>query len=152
MIATEAPARVLLFALDELRARYGALVPPGADPRHDTAPFRAFRGALLDALAAAAGKVADLTMWWEGGYNGYALAVALQPADSVPDPEAAATSACPPDASRLAGLRHDRYPLGRVGPGWSEVARDAAGAVFEAPFGAATGHFGAPGMRRIVAG
>jgi hypothetical protein len=142
-------AHILLFALDELRARYGALVPAGADPRHDTAPFRAFRGALLDTLAAAAQQEAVLTMWWEGGYNGYALAVALEPPDAVPDLEAAAAQSCPPDAARIAAPRHDRYPLGRLGPGWSEVAHDAAGASVEAPFGAATGHFGAPGMRRI---
>ncbi len=149
MTVSEPPAHVLLFALDDLRARYGALVPPGADPRHDTAPFRAFRGALLEALAAAARGEAELSMWWEGGYNGYALAVALGPADAVPDPEAAAARACPADASRLAPPRRDRYPLGRVGPGRYEVARDPAGAAVEAPFGAATGHFGAPGMRRI---
>jgi hypothetical protein len=145
-----APAHVLLFALDELRARYGALAPPGADPRHDTAPFRAFRGALLEALAAAAEQQAELTMWWEGGYNGYALAIAVEPPGAVPDLEDAAASACPPDASRLAPPRRDRYALGRVGPGRSEVARDAAGAVVEAPFGAPAGHFGAPGMRRIA--
>jgi hypothetical protein len=146
---SEPPARVLLFALDELRERYGRLVPAGADPRHDTMPFRAFRGALLDALAAAAQGEADLTMWWEGGYNGYALAVALQPPGALQDPEGAAARACPPDACRLAPPRQDSRPLGRIGPGWSEVARDASGAVVEAPFGAPTGHFGAPGMRRI---
>ncbi len=147
---SEPVAHVLLFALDELRARYGALVPAGADPRHDTSPFRAFRAALLEALAAAAREEADVTMWWEGGYNGYALAVAVQPAASVRDPEDAASRACPPDAARLAPPRRDRYPLARVGPGWSEVARDDSGAVAEAPFGTATGHFGAPGMRRIA--
>ncbi len=146
---SEPAAHVLLFALDELRARYGALVPAGADPRHDTSPFRAFRGVLLEALAAAAEEEAELTMWWEGGYNGYCLAVSLQPPGAVRDPEVAAARACALDASRLAPPRHDRYPLGHVGPGRSEVARDATGAVVEAPFGAATGHFGAPGMRRI---
>ena len=144
-----APAQILLFALDELRARYGALAPPDADPRHDTTPFRAFRGALLDALAAAAQAATEVTMWWEGGYNGYALAVALAPPGAVPDAERAAASACEVDASRVAPPRRDRYPIGRVGPGWSEVARDAAGAAVEAPFGAPTGHFGAPGMRRV---
>jgi hypothetical protein len=142
-------AHILLFSLDELRARYGALVPPGADPRHDTAPFRAFRAALLEALSAAALEEAALSMWWEGGYNGYALALALEPPDAAPDFEDAAARACPADASRIARPRRDRYPVARVGRGWSEVVRDAAGASIEAPFGAATGHFGAPGMRRV---
>src|SRR6266542_2871615 len=122
------PAHILLFALDDLRARYAALVPEGADPRHDTAPFRAFRAALLDALAASAHGDAELTMWWEGGYNGYSLAVAVEPAD-----------ACPVDDARLAPARRDRYPLARIGPGRSEVARDESGAAVEAPFGAPTG-------------
>ncbi|OFX20416.1 MAG: hypothetical protein A2V77_02720 [Anaeromyxobacter sp. RBG_16_69_14] len=143
------PAHIVLFALDDLRARYGALVPAGADPRHDTTPFRAFRDALLDALAAAARGQAELTMWWEGGYNGYALAVALEPTDAVPGFEDAAARACPIDGARLAPPRSDAYPLGRVAPGWSEVTGDTDGAEVEAPFGAATGHFGAPGMRRI---
>jgi hypothetical protein len=142
------PAHIVLFALDDLRARYGALVPSGSDPRHDTAPFRAFRATLLDALALAARRDADIGMWWEGGYNGYALAVALEPADAVPDLEEAAARACPIDGARLATPRRDTYPLGRVGAGWSEVSRDADGTAVEAPFGAATGHFGAPGMRR----
>ncbi len=143
------PAHIVLFALDDLRARYGALVPDGADPRHDTTPFRAFRAALLDALAARARGQAELAMWWEGGYNGYALAVALEPTDAVPDFEDAAARDCPIDGARLAPPRRDAYPLGRVGPGWSEVTGDADGTAVEAPFGAATGHFGAPGMRRI---
>jgi hypothetical protein len=143
------PAQVLLFPLDELRARFGALVPAGADPRHDTTPFRAFRSALLEALSSAAEREAELTMWWEGGYNGYALAVALEPPGAVPDAEGASARVCPPDASRLAPPRRDRYPLGRIGPGWSEITLDAGGAAVEAPFGAPTGHFGAPGMRRV---
>ena len=142
-------ALVLLFALDELRARYGAHVPEGADPRHDTAPFRAFRAALLDALAAAAREPADASMWWEGGYDGYALAVALEPEGAVPGAEEAAGRACAVDAARLAPPRRDRYPLARVAPGRAELARDAGGAAVEAPFGAPTGHFGAPGMRRM---
>ncbi len=144
------PAHILLFALDDLRARYAALVPEGADPRHDTAPFRAFRAALLDALAASAHGDAELTMWWEGGYNGYSLAVAVEPADAVPALEEAAARACPVDDARLAPARRDRYPLARIGPGRSEVARDESGAAVEAPFGAPTGHFGAPGMRRLA--
>ena len=57
--------------------------------------------------------------------------------------------ACPPDDDRVAPPRADRYPLAHVEPGRAVVARDADGATCEAPFGAATGHFGAPGMRRI---
>lgn len=144
------PAHIVLFALDDLRARYGALVPDGADPRHDTTPFRAFRATLLAALAEAARADAELAMWWEGGYNGYALAVAVEPPSAVPGLEDAAARACPIDGARLAPPRRDAYPLGRFGPGWSEVARDAEGAEVEAPFGAATGHFGAPGMRRRI--
>lgn len=143
-------AEILLFSLDELRARYGALVPAGADPRDDTAPFRAFREALLEALAAAARRETRASMWWEGSYNGYALAVAIEPPGAIPDAEEAAAPACPPDTSRVARPRRDRYPLARLGPGWSEVDRDAAGAAVEAPFGAPTGHFGAPGMRRMT--
>jgi hypothetical protein len=143
-------AHIVLFALDDLRARYAALVPEGADPRHDTSPFRAFRAALLAALADAARADAELSMWWEGGYNGYALAVAVDPPEAVADLEDVAARACPVDAARLAPARRDRYPLARVGPGRFEVARDEAGAAVEAPFGAPTGHFGAPGMRRFA--
>jgi hypothetical protein len=143
-------AAIVLFALDELRARYGALVPRGADPRHDTTPFRAFRAALLDALAADARSEAALTVWWEGGFDGYALAVAVEPADAIPEIERVAARACPVDATRLAPPRHDRYPLARVAAGSWEVARDVDGASVEAPFGSPTGHFGAPGMRRMA--
>ena len=142
-------AHILLFALDDLRSRYGALVPDGADPRHDTAPFRAFREALLGAVAAGAKGEADLSMWWEGGYNGYALAVAVEPGEATPDVEGVAESACPVDGARLAVPRRDRHPLGRVVPGQFEITHDPDGATYEAPFGAATGHFGAPGMRRV---
>ncbi|HUL58499.1 MAG TPA: hypothetical protein VLU43_04455 [Anaeromyxobacteraceae bacterium] len=140
-------ARILLFALEELRRRHGRLVPGGADARTDTAPFRAFRAALLDAAARAAAGPSDLSMWWEGTYNGYALAVAVSPADALPGLEADA--ACPVEAERLAEPRAGGYPLAHVEPGRAEVARDADGATYEAPFGAATGHFGAPGVRRI---
>lgn len=140
-------ARILLFALDDLRARYGALVPPGADPRADTAPFRVFRAALLELAAQAATGPCTLSTWWEGTYNGYALAVAAEPAEALlaldPHP------ACPLDGERVAPPRGDRYPLAHVRPGHAEVARDRDGATCEAPFGEATGHFGAPGMRRI---
>lgn len=141
------PARILLFALEELRARYGAAATPGLDPRHDTAPFRAFRAALLDACARAASGPAELSMWWEGTYNGYALAVAVEPPGALAALEPDAV--CPVDAERLAPPRADRYPLARVSPGRAEVAREPDGATHEAPFGAATGHFGAPGLRRI---
>jgi hypothetical protein len=142
-------AHILLFALDDLRSRYGELVPEGADPRHDTSPFRAFREALLGAVAKEARAEAELSMWWEGGYNGYALAVAVEPGEAAPDVESAAELVCPVDGARLATPRRDRHPLGRVMPGRFEIARDAEGATYEAPFGAPTGHFGAPGMRRI---
>jgi hypothetical protein len=140
-------ARVLLFSLDDLRARHGALVPAGADPRSDTAPFRAFRAALLDLAASAAAGPCALSMWWEGTYNGYALAVAAEPAAALAalDP----SPACPLDGERIAAPRPDAYPLARVEPGRAEVARGPDGEAFEAPFGAPTGHFGAPGMRRI---
>jgi hypothetical protein len=141
-------ARIVLFALDELRARYGGLTPAGADPRHDTAAFRAFRAALLDAVAAAALADAELSMWWEGGFEGYALAVAAEPAEAVPTLEDAAAGACPVEAARVGAPRRDRRPLARVAAGRWELARDRDGAVVEAPFGAPTGHFGAPGMKR----
>jgi len=155
------PARILLFALDDLRERYpagpgggvaldgqaagGAAAHP--DPRHDTSPFRAFRERLLAAAAAAATGPATLAMWWEGTYNGYCLAVACAPAEALAalDPSAA----CPLEDDRVAPPPRDGYPLARVEPGRAEVARDADGAAYEAPFGAATGHFGAPGVRRI---
>jgi hypothetical protein len=152
-------ARIILFALDDLRARYGGCVPADADPRHDTSPFRAFRAELLALAARVASGPAELSFWWDGTYNGYALAVAIVPADALaglsaevlrlmatgvgPEP------ACPIDDERVATARADRYPLAFVEPGTTEVARDADGAAWEAPFGAATGHFGAPGVRRV---
>jgi hypothetical protein len=140
-------ARILLFALDELRRRHGGAASPGVDPRHDTAPFRAFRAALLREAARAATGPADLSMWWEGSFDAYSLAVCCEPGDALAtlDPEAA----CPVDAERVAPPRADGYPLARVEPGRAVVARDPDGATWEAPFGAATGHFGAPGMRRM---
>lgn len=140
-------ARILRFALEDLRRAHGARVPPGADPRTDTAPFRAFRERLLDAAARAAVAPADLAMWWEGTYNGYALAVAVTPPDALPSLDAGA--AAPVEDDRIAEPRPGGYPLAHVEPGRSQVARDAGGATWEAPFGAATGHFGAPGMRRV---
>ncbi len=140
-------ARILLFALDELRRRYGPRTPPGADPRTDTAAFRAFREELLGAAARLAREPAELSMWWEGTYNGYFLAVAVSPPDAVPG--LAAAAGCPVDEDRDAARRRDGYPLARVAPGRSEVVRDG-GAACEAPFGAPSGHFGAPGMRRVT--
>jgi hypothetical protein len=140
-------AAIFLFALDELRRRYGHLVPEGADPRLDTGPFRAFRARLLDAAARSAKGRAEVSMWWEGTYNGYCLAVACAPPEALPRLDAGA--ACPVEAERVASPGPDRYPLATVFPGRSEVARDAEGATFEAPFGSPSGHFGAPGMRRI---
>ncbi|MGC4000189.1 MAG: hypothetical protein QM767_23230 [Anaeromyxobacter sp.] len=145
-----APARTLLFSLDELRHRFGAAATPELDPRHDGAPFRAFRAALLQACAAAAAAPAELSMWWEGTYNGYFLAVAVEPPDALPGLDLSAV--CPSDEERVAPARRDRYPLARVEPGRASIAADAEGAAWEAPFGAATGHFGAPGMRRGQAG
>jgi hypothetical protein len=140
------PARTFLFALEELRRRYAGLTPAGADPRHDATAFRAFRAALLATAAPAARAPAALSMWWEGTYNGYALAVGVEPPEALlgwdPSP------ACPWDDERVAPARGDRYPLARLAPGVAEVARDGEGAAWEAPFGASTGHFGAPGMRR----
>jgi hypothetical protein len=140
-------ARILRFALEDLRARYAGAASSDLDPRTDPAPFRAFRTALLELAARAATAPAELAMWWDGTYNGYFLAVAIVPPEALagldPGP------ACPPDDDRVAVPRADRYPLAHVEPGRAIVARDAAGASFEAPFGAATGHFGAPGMRRV---
>jgi hypothetical protein len=143
----EPAARILLFGLDDLRGRFGGDATPGADPRTDTAPFRAFRAALLALAARAATGPAELAMWWEGTYNGYRLAVAAVPPGALAglDP----SSACPLDEERVAPARADRYPLARVEPGRAEVTRDEAGEAWEAPFGVAAGHFGAPGMRRL---
>jgi hypothetical protein len=140
------PAHVFLFSLEELRDRFGAATPAGADPRHDTAAFRAFRAVLLEAFARAARAPLSLSMWWEGTYNGYALAVAAEPAEALGPLELSAV--CPADAERLGAPRGERWPLGRAWPGGAEAARGEGGG-WEAPFGAAAGHFGAPGMRRI---
>ncbi len=141
------PARILLFALDELRERYAPLARPGADPRTDTSAFRTFRTAFLALAARQAGGPCDLSMWWEGTYNGYALAVSIEP----PEPLLALDPrpACPLDAERVAPPRADRYPLAHVEPGCADVAQDPEGGIWEAPFGVAAGHFGAPGMRNI---
>jgi hypothetical protein len=140
-------ARILLFALDELRRRHAGAATPGVDPRHDVGPFRAFRGALLAEAARAATAPAVLRMWWEGSFDAYSLAVSCEPADALAalDP----SPACPLEEERVAPPRADGYPLARVAPGRAEVARDPDGSTCEAPFGAPTGHFGAPGVRRI---
>jgi hypothetical protein len=140
-------ARVLRFDLDELRRAYGRLVPAGVDPRLDTTPFRAFRAALLAGAARAAQGPCDLEVWWEGTFNGYALAVAVTPPGALPGLDLAGLPG--PDDDRVAPPPPDRYPLAHVEPGRATVARNADGTTNEAPFGAATGHFGAPGMRAI---
>lgn len=142
------PARILLFALEDLRERHGPATPPGADPRHDTAAFRSFRAALLRACAAAARAPFSLSMWWEGTYNGYALAVAAEPPEALGDLELSAV--CPVDAERIAEPRPDRYPLGRAAPGAAGPVPAEGGGLWEAPFGSPGGHFGAPGVRRIT--
>jgi len=140
-------ARILLFALDELRRRHAGAATPGKDPRHDGAPFRAFRDALLAEAARAASAPAVLTMWWEGSFDAYSLAVSCEPASALAALDPA--PACALEEERVAPPRADGYPLGRVAPGRADVARDPDGSSFEAPFGAPTGHFGAPGVRRI---
>jgi hypothetical protein len=140
-------ARILLFSLDDLRHRYASLAPSPSDPRIDTSAYRAFRTSLLALAARVAEGRCELSMWWEGTYNGYALAVSIEP----PEPLAALDPrpACPLEGERVARPRADRYPLAHVEPGRAEVARDADGGTWEAPFGEATGHFGAPGMRKV---
>jgi hypothetical protein len=86
-------------------------------------------------------------MWWEGTFNGYCLAVAATPPDALPGLELGGLPA--PDDERVAPPPPDRYPLAHVEPGRATVARNADGTTNEAPLGAATGHFGAPGMRAI---
>lgn len=142
-------ALVLEFALDELRRAFAAASAPGADPRHDTAPFRAFRAALLEAAARRATAPATLSFWWQGTFNGYALALAIEPPDAIEGLAADIEATCPVEAMRVATPRETRYALATVTPQRAEVARDEDGNAFEAPFGAATGHFGAPGVRRL---
>ncbi len=141
-------SRILIFALDDLRLRYGAHLAEGADPRHDTTPFRAFRAALLEEAARTALESAEISFWWEGTYNGYALALAVSPPRAFSeefDPE----NVCDLETERVASPRPHRYPLARVAPGSAETVRDQLGATFEVPFGSSTGHFGAPGVKRV---
>ena len=145
-------SRILRFHLDELRRGYGHLVPPGADPRHDTTPFRAFRAALQAAAARLATAPCLLEISWEGTFNGYALALVVTPPEALAGLDAAALAGAglpPVDDERVAPPPPDRYPLAHVEPGRASVARNPDGTTSEAPFGAATGHFGAPGMRAI---
>jgi hypothetical protein len=146
---TPGEALVILFALESLRAAHGSRGDPGAEPREDTLPFRAFRERLLRASAASAVAEAELSMWWEGTFNGYALAVQAIPAGALPGLERAAASACPVEGVRLAPPRRDGYPLARVGPGSAALLRGPDGSLVEAPFGEGGGHFAAPGMRRL---
>ena len=141
-----APARIVRFAVEDLRARHPAAA--GVDPRLEAAPFRSFRAALLEAAAHAATAPASLSMWWEGTFNGYALAVAIMPDGAVTP--AALEAACPVDGERTGVPAADARPLATVAPGRSEVARDREGSAWEALFGAAGGHFGVPGMRRAT--
>ena len=141
-----ATARIVRFAVEDLRERHPAA--PGTDPRLDAAPFRAFRAALLEAAAHAAVAPATLSMWWEGTFNGYALALAIAPDGAVAP--AALQAACPVEGDRAGEPPAEARPLGTVEPGRAEVARDGDGAAWEAPFGGGGGHFGVPGMRRAT--
>jgi hypothetical protein len=140
-------ARVLQFGLDELRRAFGGRAGPGQDPRHDTGPFRAFRAALLEAAAAAAVGPCELFLAWGGTFNEYRLLVSVEPPDALPGLDL--TGVCAVEHDQVAPARLDRYPLAHVEPGHATVARAADGTTHEAPFGAATGHFGAPGIRRM---
>lgn len=149
MPAAQAEALVLLFALEELRRAFGGRGAPGADPRDDTGPFRAFRGRLLEAAAAAATGDARLSMWWEGTFNGYALAVEAVPGSALAGLPEIAAAFCPVEEVRRSAPRAGSLPLAAVAPGQARLLLDAGGARIELPFGEATGHFGAPGVRRV---
>ena len=142
------PARILLFSLDELRRRYGHLVPAGADPRADTTPFRAFRAALLEAARRGATEPCDLSFWWEGTFNGYSLAVGVRPPEALCRLDL--RPVCQLEDERVAPPPPVRWSLAVVLPGHVELARNEDGSLDETPLGAATGHFGAPGVRRVT--
>jgi hypothetical protein len=142
-------ALVLLFALEELRRAFGHRAAPGADPRSDTGPFRAFRAALLEAAAGCARGEARVSVWWEGTFNGYALALEVAPGAALPGLEGALSALCPVEATRTAPPRADALPVARVAPGAARLLADEAGARVELPFGAPAGHFGAPGVLRV---
>jgi hypothetical protein len=140
-----AQGRVFLFHLDALRSRYGVAVPEGHHRGGDTASFLAFRGRLLAELAPCVLTPAELSAWWEGTYNGYHLAVAISPPSALSaafDPELI----CALEAERVAPVPRNGYPLARLAPGGWELAQGVAGETVAFPFGAATGHFGAPGV------
>src|SRR5690606_16968182 len=117
---TEQRALVLAFSLDDLRRTFGGSTPPGADPRHDTAPFRSFRAALLEAAARSATGRAALSFWWEGTFNGYALAVAVEPPDAVAGLAQEIEAVCPIESMRVATPRATRYALATVTPARAE--------------------------------
>jgi len=148
-VAEPPEALVLLFALEELRRAFGARATPGADPRSDTGPFRAFRQRLLPAAAGCATGECRLAMWWEGSFNGYALALEALPGAVLPGLAERSAEVCPVEAVRRAAPRADALPLAVVAPGGWRLLRDADGALSELPFGAPTGHFAAPGVIRV---
>ncbi|MBI5067977.1 MAG: hypothetical protein HZB56_07035 [Deltaproteobacteria bacterium] len=150
-MAAAPEAQVLLLALEELRRAFGDRAAPGTDPRSDTGPFRAFRAALLEAAAGCARGEARLSVWWEGTFNGYALALEVVPGAALPGLAPALAAVCPVEAVRTALPRPDALPLALVGPGAARLLADEAGARVELPFGAPTGHFGAPGVLRVKA-
>jgi len=86
-------------------------------------------------------------MAWAGTFNEYRLLVTVEPPDALPGLDL--TAVCAVEQDEVAPARPDRYPLATVEPGAATVARAADGTTNEAPFGAATGHFGAPGIRRL---
>ena len=106
-------ALVLAFALEDLRRSFGAAAPAGADPRHDTSPFRAFRHALLRVLARRASSAGTVSFWWEGTFNGYALAVSIEPHDAVGDVVSDVEAICPVESMRVATPREARGRLKR---------------------------------------
>jgi hypothetical protein len=73
----------------------------------------------------------------------------VEPPEAIPGIADALAELCPVESMRVATPRETRYALATVSPGRAEVARDEEGNAFEAPFGAPTGHFGAPGVRRL---
>jgi len=148
-VAGPSDALVLLFALEELRRAFGERAGPGGDPRSDTGPFRAFRERLLRAAAGCAAGECRLAMWWEGTFNGYTLALEALPGTALPGFAERAAAECPVEATRWGEPRAGALPLALVAPGGWRLLPDADGALVELPFGAPTGHFGAPGVLRV---
>ena len=149
MGADSGEALVLLFALEELRSTFGYRGAPGADPRGDAGPFRAFREAILGAASGCARGEVRLGVWWEGTFNGYALALQAVPAAALSGLGEAARRLCPVEVVRRTAPRAEALPLALVAPGAWRLLRDEQGCLVELPFGAATGHFGAPGVIRV---